>query len=129
MVVDRKSIGERESKYERLGFLEDIGDEDCGVRARGAFGREEFGSEIPKHCHPYDSSYHLREPSASASTSTSTSASLLSLLLNLPRGLWRRHLVSILSDATRFSFSLERTECERYFFIYLLYKIESACFC
>jgi len=43
----------RNGRITRVSALEDIGDELGGLRAGGAFGREEFGSEVPKHCHPY----------------------------------------------------------------------------
>ena len=70
--------------------MKEIGDELRGFRARGAFGREEFGSEVPKHSHPYDSGDHRRE---------TTLLLWLSSLLNLPFGLWRRHFFLVLSDA------------------------------
>jgi len=46
-------VREREREYQRLCFLEEIGDE--SGRFGRFFGREEFGSEVPENDHAYDS--------------------------------------------------------------------------
>lgn len=50
----------KEREYQGFGFLEEIRHESRGFGGR-PFGREEFGSEIPKDGHPNDSSDSLSE--------------------------------------------------------------------
>lgn len=45
---------ERECMYQRLSFVEEVGDE-SGRRFGRLFGREEFGGEIPENDHANDS--------------------------------------------------------------------------